>query len=60
MLNLKPSALAALNSDKPTEIEVAASRLAACERQCRQSPGDKQAQAGLTEAKAEMLALLTK
>lgn len=60
MLNLSPKALAELNKDKPTEIEIVASSLAAAARLVRMSPTDQAAKRALDMAKAEMLALLSK
>lgn len=59
MLNLSAKSLASLNRDRPTDIEVAASALAAAERLARVSPEDREAQNGVVLARAEMLRLLT-
>lgn len=59
MLNLSKSALEQLNKDKPSEMEVVASALAAAAQLVRMSPTDEEAKRGLDMAKVDMLRLLT-
>jgi hypothetical protein len=60
MLNLSPTSLESVNKDRPTDIEAAASALAAAERLARQAPTDKEAHLGVELARVEMLHLLTR